>query len=449
MYKKFRGVLALVVITITLCFCDQPNEPIKKTDYEFEVNIHKNYHKHVLFRFKKNVDEKLLASIQLPHDELYIYDIYFTARDTIIYLSKDTTVTQDVTIDFKKTDGQLLDSKRITVEQADTTSHDFVWTYKKFASDLGTTSIRDVEVVDANNIWAVSDLAVPDTNGRTKYSSLIHYNGSTWEEKYIYLMFPDNFGSYLRPDGIFVFDDKTIAIVNSGVHFFDGEKITKSIYPNKEYSPNNYAFKNLESPRDVWGFSANNFYVFGTKGGLAHWDGYRWKKIETNTDTQITDVYGYIDPVTGEKVVYVTATTIFAGFVNQSFKIINDEYTEPVFQHIDWSNHAVFSIYCPDDYTLYFGGTKIWTQRTSGVFQETYVPDLFSMVGSIRGNGVDDILLGGDGNTLIHFNGSTWKSYKMEIPSFYLRFNEVSVKENTAAAVAVDGRNAYFFVGNR
>ena len=60
----------------------------------------------------------------------------------------------------------------------------------------------------------------------------------------------------------------------------------------------------------MWGTSDNDLYIVGNNGLIAHYDGRQWQRIESGTDTQIRDIWGYVDKITGEKKILCAVSNV-------------------------------------------------------------------------------------------------------------------------------------------
>ncbi|NOX65840.1 MAG: hypothetical protein GXO85_08580 [Chlorobi bacterium] len=73
----------------------------------------------------------------------------------------------------------------------DTTSHNFAWETYTFGGVNGSSYLKDVAIINENNIWAVGEIHTEETdqfdsNGVwVKPYNAIHWDGSTWELKRI------------------------------------------------------------------------------------------------------------------------------------------------------------------------------------------------------------------------------------------------------------------------
>ncbi len=454
--KIFWAVLAAIVTALLLTFCDNPNpnepevEQISlKQKYDIKFEILDTYAKFVYMRLQKSIDDTIIYNFTVEgHSGMY-YECY-TTKDTIVFVGKLIDEPFDLLMHFETSTGETVLDTSVYLTFGDTTSHDFTWSYKKIGYNIGTTTLNDVAVIDENNIWAVGEINVPDEegDGYDPYG-LVHYNGTTWEEIYLEFTYPNNLSAKIKPLGVFAFSKKEVWLSHAGIHIFNGEKIVKSFFPNEEFT-HNYVFKKDESPTKIWGFSNKDVYVGATNGGLAHYDGTDWKRIETNTETTIRDIYGYYDPVNGTKNVFVVVSGIFGDAERRFLRIVNDEYTEDVYTYIDWNKYVLETVYCPDYKTIIVGGS-CFCQNMFGRYR---LLNSFKMgsdfyVYSAKGINTDDFFVAGNENNLFHFNGKTWKNFKPEFSSVSVSFTDISFKENTAAVIATDGRFAYFFVGNR
>ncbi|MCK7527248.1 MAG: hypothetical protein MZV64_61415 [Ignavibacteriales bacterium] len=55
--------------------------------------------------------------------------------------------------------------------------------------------------------------------------------------------------------------------------------------------------------------SSNDLYAVGYGGGIAHYNGTSWSKIESGTTTTINDIWGVNDVLNGERLILVPSLT--------------------------------------------------------------------------------------------------------------------------------------------
>src|SRR5690606_9294777 len=68
---------------------------------------------------------------------------------------------------------------------------------------------------------------------------------------------------------------------------------------------------------------------------------------------------------------------------------------------------------------------------------------------SIRGAGLNDIVLGGSFGLLMHYNGVNWMNYAYIAASYFDVISEVAIKGNTIIAAGFKGSKAVVMIGKR
>jgi hypothetical protein len=125
---------------------------------------------------------------------------------------------------------QTTSSNKLTVQTLDTTSNNFTWqTYTFGASNAGSSTLYDVAVIDANNIWAVGEIYMDDSTGRadpTPYNA-VHWDGNNWELKRIKT---NACGGVVYPPIISIFafsaDDILFAHIDGSISYYNGIEFT-------------------------------------------------------------------------------------------------------------------------------------------------------------------------------------------------------------------------------
>ena len=88
-------------------------------------------------------------------------------------------------------------------------------------------------------------------------------------------------------------------------------------------------------------------------------------------------------------------------------------------------------------------GTTIWLDLNSNRSITT------NLMGCIRGNGLNDIIVTGAYGEVIHFNGLSWESLKNEVTTLINgAYPNVALKINLVVAVGNDDRKAVILVGH-
>jgi len=78
-------------------------------------------------------------------------------------------------------------SNSVSVTTMDTTSHNFTWETYTFGGVNGSSYLKDVAIINENNIWAVGEIHTAETdqfdsNGVwVKPYNVVHWDGTSWE----------------------------------------------------------------------------------------------------------------------------------------------------------------------------------------------------------------------------------------------------------------------------
>ncbi|MEJ2051960.1 MAG: hypothetical protein P8Y60_19380, partial [Calditrichota bacterium] len=232
---------------------------------------------------------------------------------------------------------------------------------------LGFYPINTVFAFDADNIWMFSDAG-----------SYCHWNGTTWQSQYV----------AERQGGI-----------------------------NK-----------------IWGSSPTDLYFVGTNGNITYYNGQSWQKLESpagasGTDLPIQDIWGAIDPKTGEAFILCPASDKY----NVSEKKLLQINTDKHISEIPWpfTDRDPYSTWFNSEKEIYVCGGGVIQRNVKGEYKIiSQLPRIF--LNKIRGNDINDIFVVGDFGLFAHYNGKSWWIHP---DSFYGTFLSVDVKDNTIVAV--------------
>jgi hypothetical protein len=115
-----------------------------------------------------------------------------------------------------------------TEEKTDTTSHNFTWEKYTFGGGGGDSHLKDVAVIDENNIWAVGEIYMKDSLGNDEINpyNAVHWDGKKWELKRIRYYGNCSAVEYPPLRGIWDFSANNIVITNGGsIGWFDGNNV--------------------------------------------------------------------------------------------------------------------------------------------------------------------------------------------------------------------------------
>jgi hypothetical protein len=208
--------------------------------------------------------------------------------------------------------------------------------------------------------------------------------------------------SLVRPHGIFAFSQANIWFADADVFSWDGQSQLLRVHQvvNTVLSAGQYVDK-------LWGSSPSDIYAVGINGAIAHYDGVRWRRIESGTGLPMVDVYGVQVSNDGHEILIV-ADGYGRAEGNYVISIKNNVV------HQVWNDPRPYGL----DGIWFVPGRK-YIVVGSGVWESYSAGSNWTMVGSlppihstsIRGQGLNDLFVGGAFWNLLHFNGFSWRSY--------------------------------------
>jgi hypothetical protein len=309
----------------------------------------------------------------------------------------------------------------------DTTRYDFSWETFEFGFGRSSSHLADVAIINENNIWAVGEIHTEDTytydslgNWIQPYNA-VHWDGNTWELKRI------PFQTFCGQPGTSIYPISTlIAFSKNNIYFTSSSRLTHW---------NGDTFKVLDcipvSVNKFWGLSPDDFFAVGAIGKIAHYDGSEWRRIESGTDLDITDIWGGTDPLTGKTVVLCTSAEKGGQSENKLFAIDNNLNLN----EIPWilEERDPYSAWFKSYVQIYFCGGGVIVRNYLGEYyliEET--PQYYT--NQIRGSNYNNIFVVGDFGTIAHYNGTTWYDFGYFTGGVWYG---LAVKENIAVAVGV------------
>ncbi len=365
-------------------------------------------------------------------DDKPIKTISLASQDTVLYIdSLLPNKTYNFTSLIHTPDGAINNS--IPVTTLDTTSHNFTWQTWTFGGDAGSCTLYDVAIIDENDIWAVGDIDIADTsiNGYTTYNA-VHWDGNTWKLKRISTVYN---GNLITPPlyGIYSFSSTDIWL-SAGIPIHgDGENwVQYHLFDMGILGQDDgYLTK-------IWGGSSNDIYFIGTLGTIAHYQNGQWSKIESGTELNINDIWGYTDG-SGNNLILCAASDLGTNHQKKLLRIIDNSVDT-----LKWQpQKTLFTVWPGSTHKIYAGGGKTYASSNNTWVEQTSV-QFFSY--KIRGNGLNDVYA--VGGHFSHFNGYTWK----EIPELFLsggNYEGVATKGSTTCAVGYLGAKALVAIINK
>jgi len=333
-------------------------------------------------------------------------------------------------------------TKPPVVTLPDTTSHDFTWQIDVLG-DGNASRLRDVCIIDENDVWAVGEIYVKDSTGAFSDTyNVIHWNGSEWD--LIRIRFPicgTNDTAPFPARAVLAFDPSHIWFTSAGtIYYLNGTSISKMCIPS-DLLPG--------SINKLWGDSQNNVYVVGNKGTIVHYNGTSWQKIESGTDLDIQDIWGGTDPITGEDIILAVAGNIYTTYDKEILKINGTTVAKLTTEGIDWPLDAVW--FDPGQ-IYYVVGAGIYSKKSLDNTVSWNGPGLTATSYSsyaIRGNYINDVFVTGAFGDVLHFNGNSWRSYREHTALLAGSYRAVAVKGDLMFAVGSEYDKAVILRGKR
>ena len=366
------------------------------------------------------------------------YSFRLNQPDTVIYeagLQPATTYT------WSLTNQQVIGSQALTARRQattlDTTSSNFTWQTFSFG-EHSSSVLYGVSIIDENNIWAVGEIYMNDSTGQADSDiyNAAHWDGENWELKRISVQFRDRL---ITPklNEIFTFSSSDIWL-SSGVPIHgDGTNWTQ--YHLFDMNILDDTGGGIES---IWGKSSENMFFGGALGSMAHYNGQDWKKIETGTELNFYDIHG-----NGKQGVVAVASKIFDSLDKAIYNIGSSGKVQSL--AVEGIPYPISGIWFDESGVTYIVG--------SGMYRK---PDMFSSrawqpfhegitnyyLQTIDGASLNNIVTAGAFGELLHFNGAEWRSFYQGIDG---NLYDIDLKNDFAAAVGYDGRQAYITIGKR
>ncbi len=385
----------------------------------------------------------LPASVKLYANDTLKQTLELTTADTLIY---DEGLLPNRAYAYRaeliKPQKPTVKSQTVTVATLDTTSHDFTWETFTFGGANGSSYLRDVAIINENDIWAVGEIHTSwtdqwDSNGVwVQPYNAVHWNGQEWELRRVKFYYQGV--EYISPiNSIIAFNESNIWFGIGSVIHFDGSsfhsiKIPESVFPSRINS--------------MWGTSSSDFYVVGNNGNIAHYDGSGWEKIESGTELPFGTIYGDYNEEKGEYEIIVNAFTPMSEpnrvikyyhLNNGKLTEIDPEYTFPPSGHLWFISGRRY----------YFAGSRTLTAANAPKDWEeiNFSPPFYS---DACGTNFNDVFLVGNYGRVVHYNGVTWKDYGCPV-SFNGWYGKCQAKGNIMVAVGLDSYFARLIIGRR
>jgi hypothetical protein len=200
---------------------------------------------------------------------------------------------------------------------------------------------------------------------------------------------------------------------------------------------------------ELWGESPNSVYAVGDGGNIVQYFNGAWRKLESGTTLPIQDIWGLANPSSGVAEVYAVASNFVS--IPSGKKLLRITGTNVTAMSDSGLNMFLNSIwFCSGSLYYIVGGGFFYSasisQSTIWQGAPHLVTDYYSL--AIRGTASNDIFIVGGYGDVVHFNGSTWKSFR-EQTAVSGNYWAVAVTGTLVIAVGDDGGRAAVAIGRK
>jgi len=376
----------------------------------------------------KAKNDYINKTLKLFQDDSLKLEKNLTAEDSILFVEN---LWPNTSYQFKVAiyDGNKLIAKSSTVSATtmDTTSHNFTWQTFEFGGQGGSSSFYDVAIIDENDIWAVGEIYTADD----KYNAA-HWNGEKWELKKIFIK-----GYFYPLKTIFSFGKTDIWVANLTMIHFNGKNI--DYYTTPPLDENGHAHRITK----IWGTSSSDLYVVGNSGLIAYYDGQQWQRIESWTDIDFHDIWGY-----GNIIIALASYRNYGRALdivlinNQQAQILPKQGMHINMRSIWFEKQHFFAV----GNGLYYKHYPVTSKKNWRNLEEKKLITQYYLY-TIRGTKINNIYTAGAYGEVLYFNGIRWKSFFNTThlnDGVYLRLD---IRDNLICAVGNNYSKATILLG--
>jgi hypothetical protein len=322
----------------------------------------------------------------------------------------------------------------------DTTSHNFTWQIDTLG-DGGGSVLYDVAIINDTLAYAVGEIYKRDSLGNwiNPPFNIAKWDGRAWElsrRMYNCRLYYPNCGPgyflYAPARSIFAFGPDDIWVAVGTAQHWDGVRWTEHA-----------GIEGVGGAYKIWGTSSRDLYFVGYGGFIAHYDGVRWRRIESGTTLPINDVWGGDNRIAGDNMILAAASDAFTHGGGKIIRVKSGSDADS----LTWGTiyRTPQSIWF-DERDVFVCGSTFWKRIYGGGWQELIAPSFY--LNCVRGAASNDLLMVGHFGIVMHFNGWSLRSYD-ETRLSTGNYKSVAVRQNHVIAVGRTGLHAIAARGRR
>ena len=322
----------------------------------------------------------------------------------------------------------------------DSTSHNFIWQKFTFGGDAGSCVLNDVAIINDTLAYAVGAIYSKDSAGNfdPQPYNLAVWNGKEWKLQKVPYYFQGQ--PFFHPiQSVFARGANDIWFCGNGIIHSNGVQYTEMPVPSSAWGQSRM--------NKMWGVG-NDLYVVGNGGSIALFNGSSWQKLNSGTTLDIQDIYGAYNAKSSQWEILAVCTQNLP--LNRAvYSIKGNSVTQ---LSADPIQYELFGVWFMPGKHYYVVGDGIYEKNSllESSWKNGPLDITKYATTKIRGNDLNDLFVVGAFGEVLHYNYSTWYSYRKTATGLSNgSYASVAVKNNLVIAVGEDSPSAIIAIGRR
>ncbi|MEE9574391.1 MAG: hypothetical protein V3W20_15150, partial [Candidatus Neomarinimicrobiota bacterium] len=385
-----------------------------------------------------SLENNTTRSISVFQDNEIILNFNLAENDTIILINNLKESSEYKVKAVLKNGAATVDvSSEIRLTTRAPTNQNITWQVYTYGNpSYGSSVLRDVSIIDENNIWVVGEVYQLDSLGQTdtQVYGAGHWNGSEWNLMKVPLRDYGNPRPAPTPFNlktVFTTENEIYASTSAHIIKFENDKWVEKYFLMEDLNFNGQVIQ-------MYAYSEDNIYCVGRNGSIYNITSTGWNKLESGTETTLGDIWGCVNPISGDNIKYVTGRLLEVGDEAKLIKISGSDMAEEMF----WGEYSdPYSIWSNKSFPIFVSGSYFYANKTGNWERVDELSGKSSTC--VRGAALNDIFICGSQGLLAQYNGLGWKRYDEVVPG------SIDIKGNTVCIVGEIGLDAIIVIGKR
>lgn len=435
-----KKLILLFSFIILLLSCNTTDPPIK-VDGKISLNLIDVSVTEAYLSI--SLENNATKSISVFQNNETILNFSIAENDTVILINNLNELTEYKFKAALKNGTTTVDvSDEIRITTLAPTNNNFTWQVFTYGNpSYGSSVLRDVSIIDENNIWVVGEVYQLDSLGQTdtQVYGAGHWNGSEWNLMKVPLRDYGNPRPAPSPSKlktVFTTDNEIYAATSAHIIKFENDKWVEKYFLMEDLNFNGQIVQ-------MYAQSEDNIYCVGRNGSIYNITSSGWNKLESGTETYLSDIWGIVDPLNGEGIKFITGLHLGP---NDETKLLRMN-GQNIVEDLDWDqNSDLSSVWSHNGIPIFVAGNELLTNKTGD--WENVSEILFQYyVTCVRGTALNDIFVCGTLGLMAHYNGVEWLIFNHIAPGAI--FGSIDLKGNTVCIVGEVGLDAIIVIGKR